>query len=161
TNVYGSITSSVATLTVTNSSSQTGFSVETMGSFNGTNGANPYGRLLEFDDGNLYGTTWSGGSSGRGMIFRMSLSGSLSGSYSFTGGMDGGNPAAGLTKGDDGRLYGTAVNGGTNDEGAVFAFDPATNSLTPLYSFTGGYDGGNPFAPLVKGIDGYFYGTSS
>ena len=32
--------------------------------------------------------------------------------------------------------------------------------LTSLYSFTGGNDGANPYAGLVQGNDGNFYGTT-
>ena len=49
---------------------------------------------------------------------------------------------------------------GTNgDNGTVFRISP-TGSLTNLWSFTGGSDGANPYAGLVQGSDGNFYGTT-
>jgi uncharacterized repeat protein (TIGR03803 family) len=42
-------------------------------SFDGTNGAYPYGGLVQAGDGNLYGTTFSGGISNAGTVFRLSL----------------------------------------------------------------------------------------
>jgi uncharacterized repeat protein (TIGR03803 family) len=79
--------------------------------------------------------------------------------YSFTGGSDGANPAAGLVQGADGNFYGTAEYGGTNDYGTVFKI-MTNGTLSTLCSFTGGSDGANPAAGLVQGTDGNFYGTT-
>ena len=79
--------------------------------------------------------------------------------YSFTGLNDGANPYAGLIQGSDGYLYGTAYEGGTNGEGAVFQIS-ADGAFTPLYSFDYS-DGAYPYAGLVQASDGYFYGTTS
>src|SRR5215472_4137957 len=40
--------------------------------------------------------------------------------HTFTGGNDGGNPMAGVTVGGAGTLYGTASDGGVNNNGVVF-----------------------------------------
>jgi uncharacterized repeat protein (TIGR03803 family) len=64
-----------------------------------------------------------------------------------------------LLQGDDGGLYGTTSGGGTNNFGTVFRITTNGN-FTSLYSFTGGSDSLNPQAPLVKGNDGNFYGTT-
>jgi uncharacterized repeat protein (TIGR03803 family) len=81
--------------------------------------------------------------------------------WSFTDGHDGAYPvSAGLMQAGDGNLYGTTQAGGTNGYGAVFRIT-TTGVLTPLYSFTGGNDGANPFAGLVQANDGNLYGTAS
>jgi uncharacterized repeat protein (TIGR03803 family) len=56
-------------------------------------------------------------------------------------------------------LYGTAIDGGANGWGSVFGF-PAGGIATPLYSFTGGSDGGDPLAGVVS-VGGALYGTTS
>jgi uncharacterized repeat protein (TIGR03803 family) len=81
--------------------------------------------------------------------------------YSFTGGKDGSDPSAALVQGSDGFFYGTTAYGGTNGGyGTVFRIS-TDGVLTNLYSFTGGKDGANPYAALVQGSDGNFYGTTS
>src|SRR5206468_4264945 len=72
----------------------------------------------------------------------------------------GANPFAGLVQGNNGSFYGTTRYGGTNGSGAVFEIK-ANGRLTRLYSFTGGNDGAHPYAGLVLGSDGSFYGTTS
>ena len=63
-------------------------------------------------------------------------------------------------QGSDGDFYGTTSSGGTNgDNGTVFKITSA-GALTSLYSFTGGNDGGSPWAGLVQGSDGSLYGTT-
>lgn len=79
--------------------------------------------------------------------------------FNFGGGADGGTPAAGLIQASDGNFYGTTSRGGGNDTGTVFQITSA-GTLTTLYSFTGGADGGDPEAGLVQGTDSSFYGTT-
>jgi uncharacterized repeat protein (TIGR03803 family) len=63
--------------------------------------------------------------------------------YSFTGGTDGIDPAAGVIQDAEGNLYGTTFGGGTSGKGTVFKLS-ITGKETVLHSFTGGADGGSP-----------------
>jgi uncharacterized repeat protein (TIGR03803 family) len=67
---------------------------------------------------------------------------------------------ASLIQATDGNFYGTSSSGGEANAGTVFQLTPA-GTLTQLYAFTGGPDGGYPTASLVQGADGNFYGTAS
>src|ERR1039457_7248238 len=125
----------------------------------GTSGANPYGRLVQGTNGNFYGTTYQGGANGDGTLFRMTSSSVVTFLYSFTGGVDGAYPLAGLVQGSDGNFYGTAYEGGANSFGSVFKMTP-NGTVTALYEFTGSSDGAYPYAGLVQGRDGNFYGTT-
>src|SRR5512133_3024574 len=62
---------------------------------------------------------------------------------------NGAAPTGGLVQGSDGNFYGTTGGGGTNGGGGTVFKISATGALTPLYSFTGGKDGRNPYAGLV------------
>jgi uncharacterized repeat protein (TIGR03803 family) len=92
--------------------------------FGGTpDGAQPTGSLL-LRDGHLFGTTLQGGADNQGSIFEISPDGREEVLHSFTNGADGGWPYAGLTRGADGTLYGTASKGGASGAGVVFAITP-------------------------------------
>ena len=67
--------------------------------------------LAQGRDGNLYGTTDSGGTSGLGTVFKITPSGALTTIHNFTG-LDGQNPDGGLILGTDGNFYGTTRFGG-------------------------------------------------
>jgi uncharacterized repeat protein (TIGR03803 family) len=123
-------------------------------------GANPYSRLVQAPDGNLYGTALTGGAHGYGSFFRFTTNGVFTRLYSFTGGFDGAQPVAPLTLGPDGAFYGTASLGGGSGYGAVFRVS-TTGALTPLYSFSGTNDGAYPFGGLALGTDGNLYGTTA
>ncbi len=139
----------------------------------GADGANPFGSLIEASDGNLYGTTFRGGASGQGTVFRIS---DLSGVpvetviYNFTGGADGSNPSASLLEGADGNLYGTTISGGLyrcvisgGGCGTVFKISKLADDPqeSVVYSFLSGTDGSLPAAPLIQASDGNLYGTTT
>ena len=85
---------------------------------NGTDGAVPYSTLIFDTAGNLYGTTYQGGSYGGGTVFRFNAQGEVL-LQSFSG-TDGANPIAALIFDGAGNLYGTTIAGGASNEGAVF-----------------------------------------
>jgi uncharacterized repeat protein (TIGR03803 family) len=89
-------------------------------------GGLPYGGLLSDKEGNLYGTTSTGGDAFGGTIFEVSSSGSEAVLYSFTGGTDGYIPEGGLIRDSIGNLYGTTDEGGDVACfcGVVFQFTP-------------------------------------
>ena len=79
--------------------------------------------------------------------------------HSFTGGADGKWPYAGVIRDSAGNLYGTTQAGGTAGAGVVYVVDPAGKE-TVLHSFTGGADGGEPQAGVVRDEAGNLYGTT-
>jgi uncharacterized repeat protein (TIGR03803 family) len=136
----------------------------------GADGSNPYaGSLIRDWAGNLYGTTLDGGSgvgfAGFGVVYKVDTSGKETVLYTFTGGADGGYPTAGVIRDPAGNLYGTATSGGNLSAcggfgcGVVYKLDTSGNE-TVLYSFTGGADGGDPNAGVIRDAAGDFYGTT-
>jgi len=93
-------------------------------------------------------------------VFKITTNGTLTSLYSFTNGLDGANPMAGLVQGTDGNFYGTASAGGVYSNGTVFQIT-STGAFTPLHSFRGGSDGKTPYGALVQASNGNFYGTTS
>ncbi len=134
----------------------------TLHSFNGADGNSPEAALVQGGDGNFYGTTPLGGAHAKGTVFKIDATGNLTTLHSFSGSPgDGAVPIGGMVQGSDGNFYGTTVLGGTHRRGSVFNID-ATGSLTMLHSFSGSpNDGALPFAGLVQGNDGNFYGTTA
>ena len=133
-------------------------------SFTGSDGAEPQGTLLLASDGNFYGTATSQGSNHGGTLFRITSGGAFTTVYNFcTLGAchDGSGPFGGLAQGTDGYLYGTTTSGGTGFlYGTVFKIT-LNGVLTTLHSFDDTDDGKAPFAGLVHGTDGNFYGTTA
>jgi uncharacterized repeat protein (TIGR03803 family) len=120
-------------------------------------GGNPEAGLIQAGDGNLYGTTESGGSNGFGTVFQISTGGLLNPLHLFTNG-DGAYPYAGLIQASDGNLYGTTQGGGTDNGGTFFRIS-TNGAFAALYSFNGA-NGYSPVASLVQAGDGSLYGTT-
>jgi uncharacterized repeat protein (TIGR03803 family) len=125
----------------------------------GSDGGFPYGGVVQDSSGNLYGTTNGGGTAGFGVVFKLDTAGNETVLYSFAGGADGGLPYSGVIRDSAGNLYGTAQFGGTAYAGVVYKLDTAGQESV-LYSFTGGADGGQPYAGVIRDSAGNLYGTT-
>ncbi|MGC9940698.1 MAG: choice-of-anchor tandem repeat GloVer-containing protein [Verrucomicrobiota bacterium] len=98
----------------------TGGVLTSLVSFNGTNGSGPgLGSLTLGSDGSFYGTTYGGGVTGQGTVFRITTNGVLSTLVSFNG-TNGRSPDGALTLGNDCNFYGTTYPGGSSNLGTVF-----------------------------------------
>jgi uncharacterized repeat protein (TIGR03803 family) len=144
------------------------------------NGIYPYGGLVQGKDGNFYGTTTGGGNAGAicngnlgcGVIFKITPAGTYTVLHTFNGAFatppEGGTPAGRLILAKDGNFYGTTYSGGFTDDnvagqGTIFKIS-AKGAFSTLISFEGRNNGftqpAQPYAGLIQGKDGSFYGTS-
>ena len=131
----------------------------------GADGSVPTTGVIRDDKGNLFGTTWGGGTSGLGTVFKLAPDGKQTVLYSFWQGSYGefSSWPSGLALGKGGVLFGiTGLGGNTCGRytcGTVFALAP-DGTKTTLHAFNGASDGALPSgAPLVD-EGGYLYGTT-
>lgn len=152
--------------------------LNTLYSFNGSNGLQPYAGLVQNMDGDFYGTTALGGAApdclvSCGTIFRITPKGKLQTLYTFcaqVGCADGSTPLGGVVFDSDGNFYGTTSSGGTGTQfcpfeggcGTLFRFS-SQGIVTTLYSFCSQencVDGSTPVAGPISSTDGNLYGTT-
>lgn len=140
--------------------------IRTFVSFNGTDGSNPYGGLVQVANGDFFGTTNTGGGQvvgiGGGTVFKVSANGQLTTLHAFcseTNCTDGDSPTSGLLRANDGNFYGTTCAGGASNNGTIYKITPA-GTLTTLHSFDGVGDGSCPFGALMQATNGNFYGAT-
>src|SRR6185437_14064060 len=136
-----------------------------------TDGANPSAALIADSQGDLFGTTISGGASGNGVVFELTPNGSgytESVIHSFAGGpTDGATPYARLLLDSQGNLYGTARSGGNaRGDGIVFELKPGGGGYTESVLGTfggniGDIGGANPGAGLIADAEGDLFGTAA
>jgi uncharacterized repeat protein (TIGR03803 family) len=127
-----------------------------------SSGAEPVAGLIFDQTGNLYGTSFSGGSGLGGTAFQLSSSDGgwmLTRLYSFSGSGEG--PLASLVMDAANNLYGTTYGDGYG-YGSVFKLTPSAGSwtYTSLHYFTFGSDGGNPTGDVILDANGSLYGTT-
>jgi uncharacterized repeat protein (TIGR03803 family) len=128
-------------------------------------GSDPQGTLLQASDGMLYSVAQSGTFFSRGGLYRINLNGSgYALLFPFTGTAGpfpggGYQSNGGLIELPDGKLYGIAGTGGTNDLGVIFRVDPDGSNYEVLHHFAGP-GGANPTGRLLLGSDGLLYGVS-
>lgn len=143
--------------------------VEFTGTSGAIKGANPYAPPVPDGLGNFWGTTYAGGASNKGTIFKINAgTGALTTVAEFTGttgSVRGANPVAHLTSDGAGNFFGTTWTGGTSNLGTVFKINITSGAFTTLVSFPGtttlGHPGGQkPQAGLVSDGNGYLYGTT-
>ena len=140
----------------------------------GNDGGGPIGPLTLDANGNIYGTTFNGGTHGAGVVFKLSPNHLTRGwtetvLYSFQGtpygtSADGANPNGGVIFDANGNLYGTTQFGGEGQGGGcgcgtAFELTPNSNgtwSESVIYSFGAG-DGADPNGPLIFDQRGNLY----
>jgi uncharacterized repeat protein (TIGR03803 family) len=141
--------------------------------FDGADGYNPIAGLVRDSAGNLYGTTFDGGTRNAGTVFELTPTANgwkESVIYNFSGD-DGAGPMAGLIFDAAGNLYGTTASGGNLGSyychgvgcGEVFRLSRGSTGvwqITPLYQFIGFADGDQPQAGVVFDSAGNLYGTT-
>jgi uncharacterized repeat protein (TIGR03803 family) len=128
-------------------------------------GAYPEAPLAFGVDGNLYGTTATGGVTGNGTLFKLTKGGALTTLFEFSGAAGahpGTFPQAVLAPGSDGNFYGATGFGGAAGFGTVLRVTPGgvqTTLAAPVYNAVT-KPGLYPQAGLALGGDGNFYGTT-
>lgn len=133
---------------------------------NCTDGVSPEAGLVQANNGNLYGTTYSGGPYDMGNVFEITPAGvftTVHGFCALRNCPDGGHPDAAVVLGSDGNIYGTTQYGNTTGPfGEVFRITPG-DKFSALYDFcsqTNCDDGAYPNT-LIQATNGKFYGTTS
>lgn len=128
-----------------------------------SDGSTPTAALVQASDGNLYGTTASGGQFGDGVLFEIATGGTgyqVLHSFGATT-SDGQSAFAGLIQASDGSLYGATAAGGTHGDGTVYRVGLGGSNYQVIESFGAtATDANGPVAPLYQAPDGYLYGTA-
>jgi uncharacterized repeat protein (TIGR03803 family) len=127
----------------------------------------PLGGVVIGPDGNLYGSTQGGGSSGWGSVLQLRPPLHVGAAWtetilhSFSLSSDGFGPWDAVTVDRAGNIYGTTRNGGAGGLGTVFMLTRANGQWeeTILHSFTGP-DGADPTSSVVLDTLGNVYGTT-
>jgi len=131
----------------------------TIHSFNGTDGAGPWGSLMQAANGILYGMTNEGGQFGKGVIFSVDPTNN---EYSVLLNFDatnGDGPKGSLMQASDGKLYGVTRRGGLFGKGNIFRYDINSGSIVTIKSLNE-FDGIEPLSTLTQGTNGELYGTT-
>jgi uncharacterized repeat protein (TIGR03803 family) len=149
-------------------------SLITLVSFNGTNGFFPQASLIADANGDLFGTTFSSGGNGQGLVFEIVNTGTAAApiyastpttlvSFNFT---NGSFPEGSLLADPNGDLFGT-TSGGGDGHGTVFEIINTGTAAAPIYASTpttlvsfNGIDGYGPSGSLITDANRDLFGTT-
>ncbi len=134
--------------------------------FTGSDGSGPGSPVAIDKNGDVFGTTPTGGANGIGVVYQLREDAGawkFRVIHTFTGGDDGGGGSASRLLIDAaGNLFGVCTVGGANGFGTVFEMSQHQGQwqLTTLYAFKDSPDGALPYGGLVADKGGNFYGTT-
>ena len=127
-----------------------------------SNGANPYGSLMQASDAKLYGMTFAGGANNIGVLFQFDPAASTyTKELDFAGASNGGHAFGDLMQASDGKLYGVIAGGGIHNTGVLFQYDPSTSTFTKTFDFNSYDSGAGPWGSLMQASDGELYGMTN
>lgn len=125
--------------------------------FDSINGSKPLGSLMQASDGNIYGLVYKGGINDKGILFQYNPGTSVFSKKFDFGGLNGCYPHGTMVEAEDGKLYGLTVQGGSNDRGILFQYDPLSSAFVKKYDFDS-INGSNPLGTLLLANDHQLYG---
>lgn len=168
-NLYGAATTGGlgnGTIFELRSKGSAGWDFKTLYQFQGApDGSFPYGALLFDRAGHIYGTTYYGGMDGLGTVYQLRRGAGIWTEqvlYGFQTGQDGNSSISNLVSDAFGNLYGTTSEGGLGS-GTIFEVTPNDNGTwteSVPHLFAGPPDGAFPYAGMVAGDGGVFYGAT-
>ncbi len=127
----------------------------------GENGSVPQGSLVSLNKEKLLGTAITGGKYNDGVLFEWDiLNRTFEKKADFKGNENGKAPVGTMIMTDDGKFLGVTKNGGENDKGVIFGWDPETGELSDKFDFMD-ENYVNPVGTLLKANDGNIYGLTS
>ncbi len=124
-----------------------------------SDGSGPRAQLAVDKQGDLYGTTGSGGAYGAGTLWEYTAAGKFRTLHSFGNGSDGSVPMQGPTLGRHGAVYGSTAEGAIGGSGNIFSYGHK-GGYDVLYDFMSGQDGHCPFSGVAVSKNGTLYGTT-
>ena len=126
----------------------------------GNDGFSPFAEVVFDRAGNLYGTTYGGGTYDSGTVYQMTSSGAEGVIYSFTGGSDGALPQADVILDSVGNLYGTTSTNGAY--GTVYELTPSGSRWIEhtLHGFENYGMGASPIGGVIFDASGDLFGTT-
>jgi len=133
-------------------------------SFNGTDGQSPYGNINFDANGNLYGSTFVGGSSDSGVVYEIDAKGNFSVIYNFKGTPDGAFPYGAVNPDDAGHIFGTTEEGGKSNGGTVYELTQNGSgqwSEAGSYSFPYVQSEGGPLGGLLLTKSAQLFGFTA
>ncbi|HEX3798730.1 MAG TPA: choice-of-anchor tandem repeat GloVer-containing protein [Verrucomicrobiae bacterium] len=136
-----------------------GTTLTVLHTLNGNEGTSPMGNMIQGADGAFYATAFSGGDGGNGTVVKLAgTNASVIHQFASDTGGDGSNPYAAVLF-DGTEIYGSTQSGGSVGNGVIFKIKSNGMGYAILHDFTGDSSDGQISAPMIKGTDGYLYGT--
>lgn len=128
--------------------------------FASATGDAPFGSLIQASDGKLYGITNSGGTNYLGVLYQYDpITSIYTKKFDFDM-TNGARPYGALKQATDGKFYGMTAQGGANNLGVLFQYDPANSTYTKKLDFNGSINGSSPYGSLMQASSGKLYGMT-
>ncbi len=128
--------------------------------FDSINGSKALGSLLQANNGLIYGLAYKGGLNDKGVLFVYNpVTSTYTKKFDFSA-LNGCYPHGSLIQANNDKLYGVAVQGGINDKGVIFQYDPVTSIFTKKMDFDS-VIGANPAGSLMLVSDSLIFGLTA